>query len=279
MAAVSSACTACFLFGFIVLVGAQFDEEVEKQFIDMKWDKDGFFTRTAEDVLSVAKNESKPVMFMLTKSSCMACIGMKDSVNSGNAVKGLLDKFLVIHAQGKQGEEWREMAGTKGVKSGIPQMYWFDSDGFHLNIAGTQRDRQRHYFSNDAAIAQGMHEALVLVIVRKSNCSSSGLEACSEKEVNYINTWKAKGEQDIYQQLESLDRKSREEMKPEQAAWMRQRMAFLEQMLSGATQEEGDAADGEDDDEDGVEAGGSDDVDREPKQDAEQTHKDKNQEL
>ena len=100
----------------------------------------------------------------------------------------------------------RELAKAAGVKSGMPQMYWFDSGGLHLDIAYSQGPSARHFFSNDADIA-------VQVILRRSNCSASdrkligthyeqeqhdgvlGKEVpnkCNVKKVKYIETWKGK---------------------------------------------------------------------------------------
>eukprot|EP00419_Tripos_fusus_P006689 CAMPEP_0172669816 /NCGR_PEP_ID=MMETSP1074-20121228/9920_1 /TAXON_ID=2916 /ORGANISM="Ceratium fusus, Strain PA161109" /LENGTH=92 /DNA_ID=CAMNT_0013486647 /DNA_START=271 /DNA_END=549 /DNA_ORIENTATION=+ len=82
---------------------------------------------------------------------------MKQSVNGGSAVKNLMDKFLVVHATGDEGDPWKEAA--KSTATYVPQTYWFGSDGSHLDIPGTM-DQYRYFFSDDASLANAMQRAL-----------------------------------------------------------------------------------------------------------------------
>lgn len=67
-----------------------------------------------------------------------------------------MDKFLVVHAVGEEGDAWKKLAGSD--VGYVPQTYWFSNSGKHLDIAGPNA-KYKHFFSDDSALANAMTKA------------------------------------------------------------------------------------------------------------------------
>lgn len=76
---------------------------------------------------------------------------------------------------------------------------------------------------------QEMMQAMVEESASTSLCNLEGT-GCSEKEVKYIDTWKAKDLADVQTQLTRLDGMKGKSMKPALKKWVGQRLAILKQL-------------------------------------------------
>lgn len=68
-------------------------------------------------------------------------------------------------------------------------------------------------------------------------CDAADGEGCGEKELKYIEKFKAKSAEDVASQLARLEGMVGGKMKPELAKWIKQRIAILKQLPLGATTE------------------------------------------
>jgi len=75
-------------------------------------------------------------------------------------------------------------------------------------------------------------EQYVVDIGGGSLCSVSDGAGCGEKELGFIEKWKAKGADDVTKQLERLNGMSSKPMKKELMQWLKQRIAILKQLDS-----------------------------------------------
>jgi len=81
-----------------------------------------------------------------------------------------------------------------------------------------------------------MMTTMVMEAAGTSLCSLEG-SGCSEKEVKYIETWKAKSEADVSSQQVRLDGMKNKAMKPSLKQWVGQRLAILKQLLRPTEEE------------------------------------------
>jgi thioredoxin-related protein len=93
-------------------VADKFDPDIVKQFLKT--------TRRSYALRRAAKH-GKPLMVLLTKQGCGACQNLRQAVNRGTEMRGLLSDFVVCHAEGKFAAEWFE----KGQEGYVPQTLFF----------------------------------------------------------------------------------------------------------------------------------------------------------
>mmetsp|Transcript_7662 Transcript_7662/g.18700 ORF Transcript_7662/g.18700 Transcript_7662/m.18700 type:complete len:98 (-) Transcript_7662:318-611(-) len=61
-------------------------------------------------------------------------------------------------------------------------------------------------------------------------CSAISGDGCSEKEIKYATTWKAKSYADVDKQLKRLEGMKGKKMKPNLKKWIVQRLSLLKQI-------------------------------------------------
>lgn len=110
-------------------------------------------------VLRTAGKKGKPLLVLLTKSGCGACQNLKQSVNMGTELKGLLKGgFTVVHAENAKAEEW--MLPGQGY---MPQTYFYaPGEKTPLPILGTS-ETSPHFFHDEATLVWGARKALEVV--------------------------------------------------------------------------------------------------------------------
>jgi thiol-disulfide isomerase/thioredoxin len=121
-----------------------FDDDVASHFV----------TDVSRDAVFADSGSNKPIMVLVTQPWCGACKGLKRGVNAGTEVKGLLEKFTVVHAVGDDGQQWQESGHGY-----VPQTYFFAPDGTTLSVEGPN-PKYAHFFPNESTLVTGMKSAL-----------------------------------------------------------------------------------------------------------------------
>merc|ERR1719223_1476886 len=88
-------------------------------------------------------------------SWCGACAGLRSSINDGNKVKPLLDKFVVAYAM----EEGLENVWTERGQDYVPQVYFYNSKGQQLGVFADS-DKYKYYFADEDHLEKAMLKAL-----------------------------------------------------------------------------------------------------------------------
>lgn len=70
-----------------------------------------------------------------------------------------------------------------------------------------------------------------------SMCAIADGAGCSEKEVKFIETWKAKSGEDVDKQVTRLNGMKEKPMKPALLTWLKQRLAILKQFARKGKEE------------------------------------------
>merc|ERR1712039_344698 len=168
-------------------------------------------------------------MVMLTKPDCPACKGMKGQVHGGTAVKDLLEKFIVVHANAEkpEGEAWKKFTGVD--EKDVPQMYWFSAGGEHLNIKGVANPEYRYFFTADWDLADGMTRAIDKN--PELSCAAGTLEDCNDKETKFVGAWKNADKAKVSKEINRLQGMKTGQMAKDKKLWLRQRIALLRQVL------------------------------------------------
>ena len=110
--------------------------------------------------MRMAANSAKPLLVLLTRRGCGACQNLKQSVNMGADLKGLLSggAFVVVHAEGAAAEQW--MAQGQGY---MPQTYFYaPGEEVPLPILGSS-ESSPHFFHDEATLLWGARKALEVV--------------------------------------------------------------------------------------------------------------------
>lgn len=129
--------------------GIQWGKDVVAHFVE---------PHTREHVQEVAKTKGKPVMVIAMTSWCGACAGLRRSVNDGNKVRPLLDKFVVAYAM----EEGLANVWTERGQDYVPQIYFYNSQAQQLHVHG-ESETYKYFFGDEGNLATAMQKALDLV--------------------------------------------------------------------------------------------------------------------
>jgi hypothetical protein len=104
--------------------------------------------------------KDKPFMFIITAPGCGACNRLKATTNRGSAVRGLLDDFYTVYLNGPGGMPWTDKWNELGHEGYIPQVYFYDRKGRHINVVNPDKQEWNwHSFTSEDALVGAMREA------------------------------------------------------------------------------------------------------------------------
>ena len=104
--------------------------------------------------------KDKPFMFFVTAPGCGACNRLKNSVNRGTAVRAMLDSFHIVYLNGPGGMPWTDQWNELGHEGYIPQVYFYDRKGRHIDCVNTKKDSWNwHSFTSEDVLLGAMTEA------------------------------------------------------------------------------------------------------------------------
>lgn len=104
-----------------------------------------------------ARKVNKTSMVIVMTTWCGACAGLRKSVNAGNKVRPLLDKFVVAYAEDDdQKHDW-----TVPGQDYVPQVYFFTPDGTRLPVYAST-EKYKYFFADENTLSDAMTRALDL---------------------------------------------------------------------------------------------------------------------
>lgn len=118
---------------------------------------------------------------------------------------------------------------------GWPTIRFFNKDTGYDGRGYTQKTSQA--ICDELGNEENM-KAYVMEAASISTCKLDDRKECSEREINFMELWKSKSNDEINNQLTRLKALKTSKMKPELVSWVNQRVAILKQMSASTEKEE-----------------------------------------